>query len=150
MSIRLYNTIHTNPDPMISLVNIGLLSSLELWLGIVVACMPTMGPLFLTYIKPAFSKVYGRSTDKHIDLRDMGGVNTIGGSGPSNEGRHFRKAYQEIGSSFTSQDIESGDLPLVAPGKATLQTNCEHYERAVPRSRDDGIYVQKQFHTQEF
>lgn len=46
-----------NPDFVYSLATIGLISGLELWLGILVACMPTILPVIQTYVRPAFDRL---------------------------------------------------------------------------------------------
>lgn len=40
---------------------IGLPNFLELWLGIIVACLPTLTPLYTKYLKPAYSTMRGNS-----------------------------------------------------------------------------------------
>lgn len=46
-----------NPDFVYSLQTIGLISGLELWLGIIVACMPTIAPVLQTYVRPTFQRL---------------------------------------------------------------------------------------------
>lgn len=46
-----------DPDFTYHFSDIGLISCLELWLGIIVNCMPTLGPLVIVYVKPAISKL---------------------------------------------------------------------------------------------
>lgn len=46
-----------DPDFVYSLATIGLISGLELWLGIIVACMPTIPPVLQTYVRPAFQRL---------------------------------------------------------------------------------------------
>ncbi|KAJ4387614.1 hypothetical protein N0V93_008210 [Gnomoniopsis smithogilvyi] len=43
----------TNPDFTTYLGWIGLVSQFELWLGLIVACIPTLAPLFKTFVSPA-------------------------------------------------------------------------------------------------
>lgn len=59
MCWRLQATTATLDDPDFThyFTDIGLISCLELWLGVIVNCMPTLGPLFKTYMKPMFSRV---------------------------------------------------------------------------------------------
>ncbi|KAI8632789.1 hypothetical protein F5Y19DRAFT_471960 [Xylariaceae sp. FL1651] len=56
---RLVVTIQTrsSPDWTRTLCQVGLISSLEVWLGIMAACIPTLGPLFNAYVKPILSKL---------------------------------------------------------------------------------------------
>ncbi|OTA92688.1 hypothetical protein M434DRAFT_318625 [Hypoxylon sp. CO27-5] len=59
MCWRLEATTKSLKDPDFSyhLYEIGLISCLELWLGVIVNCMPTLGPLFKTYVKPAINRI---------------------------------------------------------------------------------------------
>lgn len=66
-----------NPDLSYWQTDIALISLLELWLGIIVACIPTLAPLAKTYVKPVVSKLrslsYGsRHTAKQISLDNLG------------------------------------------------------------------------------
>lgn len=46
MLYRVYVTVHANPDSALALADVGLLSFIELWLDIIVACVPTTaGPI---------------------------------------------------------------------------------------------------------
>lgn len=44
-----------DPDFFRHLPTLSIISNLELWLGVIVICIPTLGPLFHTYIKPVFA-----------------------------------------------------------------------------------------------
>ncbi|ORY67016.1 uncharacterized protein BCR38DRAFT_407036 [Pseudomassariella vexata] len=59
MCWRLEATVQSskNPDFTFTLANIGLISMLELWLGIICACIPTLTPLLKTYVNPALKKI---------------------------------------------------------------------------------------------
>lgn len=46
-----------NPDFVYTLATIGLISGLELWLGIIVACMPTIPPVIQAYVRPLFERL---------------------------------------------------------------------------------------------
>lgn len=46
-----------DPDFTYHFYDIGLISCLELWLGVIVNCMPTLGPLPHAYIRPLISKL---------------------------------------------------------------------------------------------
>ncbi|KAK7941422.1 uncharacterized protein PG986_013809, partial [Apiospora aurea] len=55
---RITATIRTRNDPDFTkhLALIGLISSFEIWFGIIAACIPTLGPLLQAYVKPFWSK----------------------------------------------------------------------------------------------
>ncbi|KAM7206084.1 Cytochrome P450 [Naviculisporaceae sp. PSN 640] len=135
MFYRIYVTVHSNPDGMIALADVGVLSGMEVWLGFIVACVPTAAPFFKTYVSPALSKAseslfgsYGSSKPSSQSHH----VNTIGGSGPaggsgrnkSGKGRWLGSSYTEISLDYTTYgERPSQDIPLVArPGAAAMST----------------------------
>ena len=68
---------------------------LEVWLGIVVACLPTLPPIFSKYIDPIVSRISGlpRKNNGQRQLKEA--KNSIGGSGP----RGFnKKSYSRLDS----------------------------------------------------
>jgi hypothetical protein len=55
----------TQTDFVYGLGNIGLVTHLEVWIGIIIACLPTLTPLFSKYIAPIASRISwlsGKST----------------------------------------------------------------------------------------
>ena len=54
---------------------IGLPNFLELWLGLIVACLPTLTPLYSRYLKPVYSTMRGDSytNDSEYDQPGSGG-----------------------------------------------------------------------------
>jgi len=87
--IVITNKSVTEADFVYGLALIALVSQLELWLGIIIACLPTMAPLFHKWIKPMFAFA---SSDKS---KESGGraplelaSHTIGSGGKA---RAFRK-----------------------------------------------------------
>ncbi|KAK8062547.1 hypothetical protein PG997_014644 [Apiospora hydei] len=65
MCYRIDQTVHSDPDPMIAIARVGLLSNVELWLGIIVACLPTMAPFFREYIQPGLSTLLQQTIPHH-------------------------------------------------------------------------------------
>lgn len=53
----------TKTDFVYGLGNIGLVTHLEVWIGITVACMPTLVPFYSKYIVPLLSKLSKASTE---------------------------------------------------------------------------------------
>ncbi|KAK0629345.1 hypothetical protein B0T17DRAFT_615131 [Bombardia bombarda] len=171
MWYRIYTTVHGNPDPVLALADVGLLSLLELWLGIIVACMPTVAPVFVTYVQPALSKAsesfnWGSKGPSTTDRQDAQ-VITIGGSGPAGGvvpgappgGRKFRTNYTDISLASTTYDDpvdrQSQDILLVSQPGAKIRTHIGAGGGGVPGGgmggampKQEGIYVQQQFHTQ--
>lgn len=62
---------------------IGLPTFLELWIGIIVACLPTLTPLFSKYIKPVVTSFRSSSYKSSGNSRKLKEAeHTIGGWGP--------------------------------------------------------------------
>ena len=108
MAWRIQITINANSqkDFVYGLGLIGLVSFLELWLGIIIVCLPTLAPLFAKYVRPVISKITGASKRSGPGrLREA--QNTIGG-GSSNRKKIYGKldkdSYLELeeGRNFTT------------------------------------------------
>lgn len=149
---RLINTIKTRYDKdfIWNLYVLGLIGFLELWLGIIVACIPTLAPLFNHYVKPKISRVTGNSsTGDRIDANRRD-VRTIGASSASRNRNRVYSQLEEDGS-FNNSD----ELKLVREGNIQMETHCSA-ERKDNWSRDsvpatmpmNGIHVQREFHHQ--
>ncbi|KAI0388468.1 hypothetical protein F5Y17DRAFT_452685 [Xylariaceae sp. FL0594] len=102
MAYRIEQAVHADPDPLIAIARVGLLSNVELWLGIIVACLPTMAPFVRTYVQPHLStlsrKIYG-STNPSVrpgvapaHLGEFRGNNRMVAKGRSN--------YSELSETF--------------------------------------------------
>ncbi|EFQ35839.1 integral membrane protein [Colletotrichum graminicola] len=130
---RLVNTLTTigDPDFVYILHDIGLVSLLELWIGIVIACLPTLGPLFKTYVKPAVSKLTNPSSNKgSVQLKD------ISSSGHST--RTPRRAYGKLDDTTSVDDLERAELAK----NGAVTTRCQFSaEFEPPRNSKPGIYV---------
>ena len=76
MAIRIYFTISTEHDPDISyaLNNIGLFTTLEVNLGIVVACLPTMQPVLGKFYHVAKTRFSSKASehDRYADSNTPG------------------------------------------------------------------------------
>ncbi len=148
MCYRIDQTVNSDPDPMLAIAKIGLLSNLELWLGIIVACLPTMAPFVRTYVQPGLSKlsrkIYGSSglstTERtpRVQLRTFGGPGAPGSTGHNN--------YTELSETSTYPVQDCDKLHLVANKIPKLRTDCES-SNANTAPGSDGIYVQRQFQT---
>ncbi|KAI2618107.1 hypothetical protein GGR54DRAFT_184949 [Hypoxylon sp. NC1633] len=51
------SVLHPTDDPLHELLDVGLIVMLELWLGVTVACVPTLAPLLSIYIAPLVSRM---------------------------------------------------------------------------------------------
>lgn len=151
MGYRIALTVQGNPDPMLSTAHIGLLSNVELWLGIIVACLPTMAPFLRTYVQPGLSKIsqklYGSFAPSTKEGTPRVQLKTIGGSrNPGSKSFKGFQDYSEPSAALTDGPKDSEELHLVAHNAYQLQTDCE-VGNANSAPGHNGIYVQRQFQT---
>lgn len=122
-----------DPDFTYHFYEIALISGLELWLGVIVNCMPTLGPLANVYIKPAISKLKsltssggGSHTDRQVHLDLL----------PTAASR--RKYYNIDSTNHVNNDF-------------AIQTECTHDPNAGPADERAGlgvIHVRKDIESQ--
>ncbi|KAL6861929.1 hypothetical protein J3F83DRAFT_746202 [Trichoderma novae-zelandiae] len=95
MAWRLQFTISTvnDTDFVYNLFDIGLISMLELWLGIIAACIPTLGPLLKTYVKPVITRLTELSDGNNIRLKSAA---TAGSKADSRSTLYAKKQYSQI------------------------------------------------------
>lgn len=117
------------------LVTVALITMLELWLGIIVACIPTLAPLVNRHVKPVVVEIV-KSVRRCTTLRKSYGANTneidssahklvtIGGSnGRQERFKTARSNYseipddgsQEIVSDSKGHSVHQGDSPRLVP-----------------------------------
>lgn len=98
MAWRLQFTIATlhDTDFVFNLYDIGLISLLELWLGVIAACIPTLGPLLKSYVKPALTKL--TSPSDRATRSQSGNASKV----DSKTGLHSKKHYSQIEDGFDS------------------------------------------------
>jgi hypothetical protein len=145
MAWRLRFTIVANSDPdfVYNLFSIGLISFLELWLGIIVACIPTLAPLLKTYVKPMVSKISVRSERSRVRLQEI--PSTVVSSQGSRGTRKASKIYSEIGEESPVGSFEQSQPTEM--GRVT--TNCRFEPGTMlPRDAQGGIYVQHDIEAQ--
>lgn len=131
-----YDSTH-DPDFVYSLATIGLISLLELWLGIIVACMPTIPPILQTYVRPAFEKLSsyyysrrGGSRDRRKSSNNTSGDFEMHGSRRQSARRGPSFGAPGLSTKVTSQGRDHPPLGTpVSPG------------RALRGMRDDNPYV---------
>ncbi|KAI5926905.1 hypothetical protein F4810DRAFT_651396 [Camillea tinctor] len=127
MCYRIDQTVNRDPDPMLAIAKIGLLSDLELWLGIIVACLPTLAPFFRTYVQPGLlnlsRKLYGRLGLSTKEGTPRVQLKTVGGSGGSSCKCHNN--YTEVSETSTCIAPYCDEIRLVANETPKLHTDCE-------------------------
>jgi hypothetical protein len=105
MAWRLAITVQsaTQTDFVYGLANIGLAALLEVWLGIIVACVPVLAPLFKKYLKPMVTRLTKNTrgtAGSSMNKQSRGGPqHTIGGSGYSKKNpfkRLDRDSFMEL------------------------------------------------------
>ena len=89
---------------------IGLPNFLELWLGIIVACLPTLTPLYSRYLKPAYSTMRGNSYQTESDSggRGSGGRKDVKRTFGSYVPRGHRKPKYDYWDEVSYLDMEEG------------------------------------------
>lgn len=114
--IQVTNNGISQSDFVYGLGTISLVSFLELWLGIIIVCLPTLAPLFAKYVKPVVSKITG--VTKKPDRRQLREAqNTIGGSTKRGYRKNFdnirKDSYLELeeGSHFSNAEATGRPAP---------------------------------------
>lgn len=117
-------------DFFLHLPEIGLVSQLELWLGLIVVCMPTLAPLVKAYVKPAITYMRSapssyRRGDDSVKLKEIAGE----GSAPR---RYYNiETNVEEGGDYTARD------PAGSPGLAgAVKTDCVYDPTEEPMDGD--------------
>lgn len=139
---RLHFTVTTRNDKdfVWNLYNVGLISFLELWLGIIVACIPTLAPLLKTYVKPAITKMTQRSTRSNART----GKDSLGSTADSRIAKPISsRQYSQLDEASKSHLIEQEMHEL--NGSNMVTTNCHYDPRTTPLPvyQQEGIYIQR-------
>lgn len=150
MCYRIELTARPPTDPLIATAKIGILSNLELWLGIIVACLPTMRPFIRAHVSPSLSKLsqklYGSSNLSTKEGTVEVQLRTFGGSGPPSSKN--RSNYTEISEvEVPSKQINADKQHLVPPSEMSKVQTDREFSNTKRATGSGGIYVQKQFAT---
>ncbi|KUI56034.1 hypothetical protein VP1G_03431 [Cytospora mali] len=166
MCYRLYAAIHPSADASSDNVTQRIFSFFEMWISVIVACMPIVVPIFVNYILPLatsnHSRLFGTKSSTNDSMKmgklraaiDEPAVNTFHISDPAS--RKKRAKYSMLDDSALAINTfdrdeagaDSGEVHLTSP-RATVhvQTDCAPAQDESPR-RGAGIYVQQGFHAQ--
>lgn len=117
--IQLFVESDRKTDFVRSMGTIGLVTLLEVWIGIIVACLPTLTPLWLKYLSPVMSRIARKGTVKR-QLREA--QHTIG----SDENRNFnRKNFSRLDKDSTFVELEGCRTFSNAEATAKSRTSAE-------------------------
>lgn len=107
-----------NPDFTTYLGWIGLVSQFELWLGVIVACIPTLAPLFKAFVHPAIKRITRKSASDSADTNPSSKqipLQTV-------SNRKERSGYSRLHGSQdpppTTHDPETRDVPIGRPERS--------------------------------
>ncbi|KAL9120138.1 MAG: hypothetical protein Q9187_003308 [Circinaria calcarea] len=114
----------TKADFVYGLGNIGVASHLELWLGIIIACLPTLVPLFSKYLKPFASKIRGVPKKPTVRRQLKEARHTIGSSGS----RPFKKKQFSALGTGSLLELEEGKNFSIARTTNGLPPTSEENE----------------------
>jgi len=152
---RIYDLVTTAGEDFVSNIPILALSTtLELWLCIIIACIPTLAPVFKTYFSPILTRLSGtRSTaGAHGTPLNIVTFGRLGnGTGPRR--KNYRSMYES--QDPTSDNLEAGRPHLKGetfPEEASTTIHVtseldggENMElRPIPVN--NAIYVRREFH----
>ncbi|TGJ82834.1 hypothetical protein E0Z10_g5933 [Xylaria hypoxylon] len=138
-----------SPDWTRSLCKVGEIASLEIHLGIIGVCIPTLGPLFNAYISPALHKM---GITKSTSTSKSGGKNlyleTIGGSTLNKRSRKYTELSESV-DHIISRDDDSIKLTPTVDGRVVAE--CTSRPINATRTPDHGpgrIHVQRDIEAQ--
>lgn len=117
-----------HPDASYHTTDIALISLLELWLGMIVASIPTLAPLLQKYVKPVITKVTMHSSGSRYPKNQYKLSNY--------KESHSSRRYQNIDTSTSQYDVKiyANDLQGSTQGLA-ITTECTH-DPAIEPPRD--------------
>jgi hypothetical protein len=114
-------------DFVYGLGNVGLAAFLEVWLGIIVACLPTLPPLFSKYLGPVWSRVTGGSAKPSRQWQPKEARRTIGGSEP----RGFnRRSFNRLDKDYLLELEEGngrGNSEAMVSSRTITEVGDEHW-----------------------
>ena len=125
--------LYPTDDPLYELLEVGLIVMLELWLGVIVACVPTLVPLLTRYVAPVIAKTLSslsvrRSKGSKGSVQSQMPLETIGA-------KRSRKKYWELGA---SQDALTTTFNDAITAEVTSNTPPHDLEPGT-------VHVQKDF-----
>lgn len=118
---RLAATKHAmeNPDLSYWQTDIAFISLLELWFGLIVACIPTLAPLGKTYVKPMVSKIrsFSYGSSRHHSAKKISLDHLSGSASTSQTTARTNRRYQVMGDDDHGHPLVLTETPSM-PGMA--------------------------------
>lgn len=148
----------TNPDFTTYLGWIGLVSQFELWLGLIVACIPTLAPLFKTFVNPTLRRITGKSASDPAETNESSRKIALQPVSNTTVRNGYRKLYgsqDHITHDLETRDIEigrhhgsSGSRAINLP--AAVISHCSfdadgHSTWSGKDMQPNAIYVRREF-----
>ncbi|KAI0097977.1 hypothetical protein GGR51DRAFT_552771 [Nemania sp. FL0031] len=128
----------SSPDWTGTICDVGIIAALEIYLGIIAVCIPTFGPLFNAYVKPAMTKLgLSRSTMASGPSVGKPYLRTFG----SSQNKRSR-GYTSFGDSVENIVSRDGSMKLTPTGEGKVVSECVS-ETLPPNHGQDGIHVQR-------
>lgn len=151
ISWRLAVTVRTrgSPDWTGTLCKVGEIAELELYLGIIAVCIPTLGPLFNAHMKPLLSKIGLSTTGAPKSGPNNMYLRTWGSSGTKN--KRSQNKYSELNESMDNLASKDDFMKLAPSGESQVVSECAYkpkYEPRVQSHSQEGIHVQRDIEAQ--
>lgn len=119
----------TKTDFVYGLGNIGIVTMFELWVGIIVACLPTLAPFYSKYLAPIMSTLYKKSQKHSSSRRLKEAQHTIGSADSPN----FRKKNFNRLDDDTLLELEEGGIygttAAMVSSSATVKDDFEDWQK---------------------
>lgn len=121
-------------DFTLSLATIAVISMLELWLGIICACMPTLSPLLNAYVTPTFKRLvskYSSSSKRYKQVVSSQGKQAAAGRPRATSQRRVRDKWSLASSLFHSAGSRAEE-------EGTTQRGSLHGGQRIPEAQITG------------
>ncbi len=136
------------PDWTASVCEVGVIAALELYLGVIAVCIPTLGPLFNAYVRPILGKLGISTTTVKPSMNHLY-LKTFGSSGTNKRSRK----YSELNDSADRIVSRDGSIKLTPTVDGKVVAECTSKpinETHTPDNDRGGIRVQRDFEAQYY
>ncbi|KAI0972071.1 hypothetical protein F4678DRAFT_472101 [Xylaria arbuscula] len=133
----------SSPDWTKSLCDVGKIAALELWLGVIAVCIPTLGPLFNAYLKPLFTKL-GLTNVATKPNPSNHYLKTFGSSGTNKRSRK----YSELNDSADHIVSRDDSIKLTPTVEGKVVSECTFNDTQAAEHGRGGIRIQRDIEAQ--